>query len=559
MPGQHADLAKRCFLSLALLVHSLLAAAQSCDCPKPNECNPCAGGITSMTLRYTGTFNAFVSGFDDKDRVFMEAVAPDETFVLNAESDVFKNDINLFIGAILNVKIKATCSLDFDPSVLHGFFTIVSVISKNGGNMCCTPDIGAPNIINCPSNIKVSSGTACSAVVTWIPPEPESACNLTSFNSTHEPGDTFPIGQTKVTYTLTDINNNTSTCNFNVTVKDDEGPVAVYTPGTITVDADDNCKAAANWVAPMFTDNCQVASVTSTRAPGSVFPLGTTVVTYTAKDNGGNITTAKFSVVVRDAHGPESSNCPTTITVQAKADECKARVRWQPPVFTDACDDKITVTSTHKPGNEFPVGTTDVTYTATDNANNVTTCTFQVVVQDIVPPVISNCPGDITLATSSESGTAVVDWTPPTATDECTLISFLPTHNPGDIFPTGTTTVTYTATDKSGNITTCSFSVKVGMEETPLDITQLVTPDGNGSNDTWLIGNIEKYPANKVIVVDRWGSVIYTTTGYDNVKNVWNGESQKGGLVPTGTYFYTLSIHSGATVTERKGFIEVVR
>ncbi|HEY5747281.1 MAG TPA: HYR domain-containing protein [Chryseolinea sp.] len=511
-----------------------------------------------MTLRYTGAFPVFVTGFDDNDMIFGRSVAPDETFALNSKSSAFKNDVNLFVAGIFNVRIKGNCSLDFDPSEQHGFFTIVSAVSKNGGTMCCTPGGGGPpTIINCPSNINASAGTSCSAVVTWTPPKTLSVCNLLSLTSTHEPGATFPIGQTKVIYTATDNNNNKSTCNFNVNVSDNSGPVVTSAPGTITVAADQTCSAKVDWTTPVFTDNCQLASVTSTHLSGSIFRLGTTDVTYTAKDKVGNTTNLKFSVVVEDVSGPETTSCPNTIMVTAVSD-CKARATWRPPVFTDACS-KVAVTSTHKPGNEFPIGATDVTYTATDNADNITTCTFQVIVKDIVPPVITKCPADISLATPSASGNTIVEWTPPLATDECTLTSFQSTHQPGDIFPMGATAVTYTATDKSGNMTTCVFTVKVEKEESPLDITQLVTPDGNGSNDIWFIGNIEKYPANKVTVVDRWGSVIYTTTGYDNTRNAWNGESMKGGPVPTGTYFYTLSIHSGTTVTERKGFIEVVR
>jgi gliding motility-associated-like protein len=558
MPGPRPDLLKRFFLGFVFLGLSRMVAAQTCECPKPTECNPCAGGISSITLRYTGTFPVVVTGFDDKDMVFVKSVVQDETFVLNGKSGTFKNDANLFVAGLFNVKIKANCSLNFDPSEQHGFFTIVSVVSKNGGTMCCSPGAGGPpTIINCPSNINVSAGTSCSAVVTWTPPQTLSTCNLLSLTSTHEPGATFPIGQTKVIYTATDMNNNKSTCNFNVNVSDNSGPVATGVPGTITVAADQMCNAKVDWTAPVFTDNCQLASVTSTHAPGSVFRLGTTDVTYTARDKAGNSTNIKFSVVVADLTGPEANNCPNTITLTATRD-CKARAMWPPPVFTDDCS-RVTVTSTHKPGNEFPIGTTDVTYTAKDDAGNSTICTFQVIVKDIVPPVITRCPADISMATSSSSGNTAVEWTPPMATDECTLTSFESNHQPGDIFPIGATEVTYTATDKSGNTTTCGFTVKIEKEETPLDITQLVTPDGNGSNDTWFIGNIEKYPTNKVIVVDRWGSVIYSTTGYDNAKNAWNGESMKGGPVPTGTYFYTLSIHSGTTVTEKKGFIEVVR
>jgi gliding motility-associated-like protein len=78
-------------------------------------------------------------------------------------------------------------------------------------------------------------------------------------------------------------------------------------------------------------------------------------------------------------------------------------------------------------------------------------------------------------------------------------------------------------------------------------------------NDTWIIGNIELYKENKVTIVDRWGSVVYTESGYDNEQRVWRGRNAQGSLVPAGTYFYTISVRSGNQNSETRGFIEVVR
>ncbi len=71
-------------------------------------------------------------------------------------------------------------------------------------------------------------------------------------------------------------------------------------------------------------------------------------------------------------------------------------------------------------------------------------------------------PSNINANTDSGLATAVVSWTAPTASDysggSVTLTS---THNPGGTFSIGTTTVTYTATDPSGNEATASFTVTV--------------------------------------------------------------------------------------------------
>ena len=81
-------------------------------------------------------------------------------------------------------------------------------------------------------------------------------------------------------------------------------------------------------------------------------------------------------------------------------------------------------------------------------------------------PVISGCPSTQNANTDSGIATATVSWTPPTATDNSGTQTLTPDYNPGDSFPIGTTTVTYTSTDAAGNTDTCTFDVVVtGMLE----------------------------------------------------------------------------------------------
>ena len=73
---------------------------------------------------------------------------------------------------------------------------------------------------------------------------------------------------------------------------------------------------------------------------------------------------------------------------------------------------------------------------------------------------------------------ATATWSIPTATDNCTLMSFVGTAAPGDYFAVGTTLVTYTAMDSAGNLNAKSFSVTVNDNQDPsfgdptADITQ---------------------------------------------------------------------------------------
>src|SRR5204863_6476043 len=111
-------------------------------------------------------------------------------------------------------------------------------------------------------------------------------------------------------------------------------------------------------------------------------------------------------------------------------------------------------------GSAFKVGTTTVTCTATDSCGNTGQCSFTVRVNDTQPPVIT-CPANIsTFENPFGSGGATVNYTPPTATDNCTA-SVVCAPASGSIFPTGATTVTCTATDPSNNTARCQFTVTV--------------------------------------------------------------------------------------------------
>ncbi|MBT8376624.1 MAG: HYR domain-containing protein, partial [Bacteroidia bacterium] len=143
---------------------------------------------------------------------------------------------------------------------------------------------------------------------------------------------------------------------------------------------------------------------------------------------------------------------------------------------------EVTITQTdesgYTSGDAFPVGTTIQEYTATDSNGNTAVCSFTVTVQDIIAPVITDCPSNITQVNDSGVCEAVVTWTEPTASDNCTSSADLiweRSHVPGDIFPVGTTTVTYTATDASGNTSSmCSFDIIV-TNNLPENVNGIVT------------------------------------------------------------------------------------
>jgi gliding motility-associated-like protein len=92
---------------------------------------------------------------------------------------------------------------------------------------------------------------------------------------------------------------------------------------------------------------------------------------------------------------------------------------------------------------------------------------------------------------------------------------------------------------------------KPSIDVLKIPISNLLTPNGDGHNDYFIVGNIDEYPENNLIVFDRNGKVVYEKANY---RNEWNGEN-----IPDGVYFYMFSFtHEGRTFM-RRGSITVKR
>ena len=107
----------------------------------------------------------------------------------------------------------------------------------------------------------------------------------------------------------------------------------------------------------------------------------------------------------------------------------------------------------------FSLGTTSVTFSASDKAGNTATKTINVIITDKTPPVIANVPAPVTVFATSDNG-ASVNVPLPTASDNCGGNVTITSNAPA-MFPLGMTTVTFTAKDASGNTRTATTTVTV--------------------------------------------------------------------------------------------------
>ena len=246
-------------------------------------------------------------------------------------------------------------------------------------------------------------------------------------------------------------------------------------------------------------------------------------------------TTGVGTIQVGDDQDPVISNCPANITVSSVG-SCTATVTWTAPTATDNCSTP-SLTASHNPGDIFPAGTTVVTYTATDAAGNVATCTFNVTVEDDIDPVIVDCQGDTTLQiTAANCETTLPDYTGlVTATDNCTgTITYTQSPAAGTTVSTtdGSITVTITAEDASGNQATCSFEVTIvdnvpqSNAGSPISSVQLCSSTGSIDLVTLLPND-----------ADPGGSWIVSSSGL-NPGNALNGTVLTVENLPAGSYIF---------------------
>ncbi len=139
---------------------------------------------------------------------------------------------------------------------------------------------------------------------------------------------------------------------------------------------------------------------------------------------------------------------PPDVTVNTDPDACSATGVSLGTATTSGGTPPIGVTN-NAPGT-FPLGTTTVAWTATDSASppNASTSTQAVTVVDNQPPSIT-APADITVTANTAGGATGVDLGIPTFSDNCPGVTVA--NNAPSTFPLGTTTVTWTATDSTGN------------------------------------------------------------------------------------------------------------
>ena len=224
---------------------------------------------------------------------------------------------------------------------------------------------------------------------------------------------------------------------------------------------------SSNWTFGAFSAPITLINdYTNIEDASAFYPVGATIVTWTATDASGNTATCDITVTVIDNEDP-TITCPANITQTADPGVCEAVVTYSVSSTDNCPGETIMQTAGLASGSAFPIGTTTNIFKVTDASGNTATCSFDVTVNDNENPSIT-CPGDIVVNNDAGVCEAVVTYSV-SSTDNCPGETIMQTAGlaSGSAFPIGTTTNIFKVTDASGNTATCSFDVTVNDNENP--------------------------------------------------------------------------------------------
>ena len=274
---------------------------------------------------------------------------------------------------------------------------------------------------------------------------------------------------TVVTFTATDASGNFATSSSSVTVVDTTAP-ELTAPASIAIEGDTtggesalNADIAAFLGGASSNDAVDPSPVITNDGP-PFFDLDVvTVVIFTATDASGNSATSSSSVTVEDAAAP-SLSVPAAITVEGDTTGGASALNADIAAFlngataADAVDPSPVITNDAPPFFDLDVVTV-VTFTATDASGNSATSSSSVTVVDTTDPTIT-APADIAVEANTTGGATGVALGAATASDIADPAPSITNDAPAT-FLLGTTVVTWTATDASGNSADATQNVTV--------------------------------------------------------------------------------------------------
>lgn len=294
------------------------------------------------------------------------------------------------------------------------------------------------------------------------------------------------VGLRFLTMTVTDGSGNMSTCVTEVTVLDTVPPVAICATANVSLDTFGMATITWEDADGGSTDACGIDTILIIDPLALDFDCNdhnmVVMVEIEVIDNNNNRDTCTAELTIVDDMGPIFDQpMPEDVAYPTTSSDCQLQVPIDiPTLYYDNCSvygdiiisieilDQFgtSVTPIFDQGDHWdvtlPVGDNMVIITATDILGNETDHMFVITIFDDTVPQFNSCPDDIILTDINGSCDEPVSWTPPIVSDNCSGLVVQSNYNPGDLFPLGTTVVTYIAVDPFGaNVASCSFNVTI--------------------------------------------------------------------------------------------------
>ena len=374
----------------------------------------------------------------------------------------------------------------------------------------------------------------------------------------------LPTTVDPLTYVATASNGSTGCIKTaSITLSDTVVPVVVTQPVTIQLNAAGTATLTAAQVDNGSSDNCSIATMTVSPNTFTCANVGPNTVTLTVTDASGNSTQGTAVVTVQDQVGPTVVTQPVTVQLNAAGTGSITAAQVNNG-STDACG----IASISVSPDTFTcanLGANTVTLTVTDVNGNSSQATAVVTVAiDFSTTGDNDLDGAPDNCDIDDDNDGVLD-----INDNCPMQANTDqADNDGD----GEGDACDDDDDNDGildGFDNCPFIYNPGQEDIDNDgigdicdtieinVSEAITPDGDGVNDTWFINNIQNYPNNSVKVYNRWGDLIFSKNNY---QNDWNGSFVNNGnnIPDASSYYYQIDLDGNGSI-DYDGWIYITK